>query len=59
MPATGAGLRPGPKGPERPPDPTATAAARTGAIPCVIAQESAEVVVADRLWNGAAAKDRT
>lgn len=44
--ATGAGLRAGAKAPDQPPDPTASAAARPGASPCVLEQKSAEAIVA-------------
>ena len=44
-PATGAGLRPRPKGREHPPDPIAALAAQAGAIRFVIEQKSAEVIV--------------
>jgi hypothetical protein len=43
--ATGAGLRPGAKAPEKPPDPTALPGAPTGAIPGGSRQESAEGIV--------------
>ena len=43
--STGAGLRPGSKGPDKPPDPTAAPPARMGAIPCVFGQKSAEAIV--------------
>ena len=43
--ATGAGRRAGAKAPESPPDPTATRAARAGAMQCVMGQKSAEAIV--------------
>ena len=56
----GAGLRPGAKAPEPPPDPTATPpAARLGAIPSVTGQKSAEAIVGARAWNGTPPKGRT
>ena len=46
---TGAGLRATAKGVEHPPDPTTIRAARSVVTPRVIAQQSAEGVVAKRL----------
>jgi len=46
--ATGAGLRATAKGVEHPPDPTAIRAAHSVATPRVIAQQSADGVVAQR-----------
>ena len=48
MLAMGVGLRPGPKGSEKPPNPTAALAACAGAISCISEQRSAAVVVVTR-----------
>ncbi len=58
-PATGAGLRPRPKGREDPPDPTAALAAQIGAIRTVIEQKSAEAIVGARLGSKPSPKGRT
>lgn len=57
--ATGAGLRPRPKGLEKPPDPTAAPAARCGAIRDVIGQKSAEAIVGVGAPEAKAPKGRT
>ena len=58
--ATGAGLRPGAKAPEPPPDPIVTArAARAEATPRVRVQRSAEGIVDAWTWNGPPPKART
>jgi hypothetical protein len=57
--ATGAGLRPSPKGLDEPPDPTAALAARPGAIRDVIGQKSAEAIVGAHAKQGNALKGRT
>ena len=57
---TGAGLRPGAKAPEPPPDPTVTAlAARAEVTPCVNVQKSAEGIVGAWTRNGPPPKART
>lgn len=57
---TGAGLRPGAKAPEAPPDPTATPpAARLGVTPGVTREKSAEGIVGDRATSGRPLKART
>ncbi len=56
----GAGLRPGAKAPEPPPDPAAAQpAAPLGATPAVRVQQSAEGVVGERARNGRPPKART
>ena len=56
----GAGLRPGVKAPDWPPDPNAaSAAARSEATGCVNVQKSAEGIVGDRTWNGLTPRART
>jgi hypothetical protein len=57
--ATGTGLRPRPKGLDKPPDPTAAPAARAGAIRDVIGQKSAEAIVGVGTGNRRAPKGRT
>ena len=49
---TGAGLRPIPKGMEKPPDPTVVEAARLGVTHGVRVQESAEAIVSARSGKG-------
>ena len=58
-PATGAGLRPRPKGRADPPDPTVALAAHLGAIRAVIEQKSAEAILGVRLGSKSAPKGRT
>ena len=48
---TGAGLRPTPKGMEKPPDPTVRRTARDGAIRLVMGQGSAEGIVPPEPWR--------
>ena len=53
----GAGLSPGAKAPESPPDPTVTtSAARAGVTSRVTVQKSAEGIVGAWTWNGPAPK---
>ena len=55
----GAGLRPGAKASETPPDPTATRAARLAATSGVMGQKSAEAIVAVAVGKTVQAKGRT
>ncbi len=57
--ATGAGLRPRPKGQEHPPDPTTVLTAQTGVIRAVSEQKSAEAILGERLGNKPTLKGRT
>jgi hypothetical protein len=57
--ARGAGLRPSPKGLDKPPDPTAAPAARTGVIRDVIGQKSAEAIVGGTAVAARSPKGRT
>ena len=57
--ATGVGLRPGSKGPDRPPNPTANRSARRSATTVVNGQKSAEAIVPERAQLACAGKGRT
>jgi len=57
--ATGAGLRPRPKGLDKPPDPTTVPAARSGVIRGVIGQKSAEAIVGGKAAAARTSKGRT
>ena len=57
--ATGVGLRPGAKGPEAPPNPTANRSARRSATAVVSVQKSAEAIVPEPAAVACDGKGRT